>query len=76
MSKVWYISECTNQLSNKSVYKQISDTNVIERANQVECWIESLLSSAAKKTNSDKFNIFAQYLLTKVTTDYLSVPTF
>ena len=69
VSKVWYISECTNQLSNKSVYKQISDTDVIERANQVERWIETLLSSAAKITNSDEFNIFAQYLLTKVTTE-------
>jgi len=49
---------------------------VIERANQVERWIESLPSSAAKKTNSDEFNIFAQYLLTKVTTDNLSVPMF
>jgi len=76
VSKAWYISECTNQLSNKSVYKQISDTDVIKRANQVERWIESLLSSVAKKTNSDAFNIFAQYLLTKVTTDNLSVPTF
>jgi len=76
VSKVWYTSECTNQLSNKSVYKQISDTDVVEWANQVEHWIESLLSSAAKKTNSDEFNIFAQYLLTKLTTDNLSVPTF
>jgi hypothetical protein len=49
---------------------------VIQRANQVERWIESLLSSAAKHTNSDEFNIFAKYLLTKVTTDNLSVPTF
>ena len=39
-------------------------------------WTESLLSSAAKKTNSYEFNIFAQYLLTKVTTDNLSVLTF
>jgi len=76
VSKVWYTSECTNQLSNKSVYKQISDTDVVEWANQVEHWIESLLSSAAKKTNSDEFNIFAQYLLTKLTTDNLSIPTF
>ena len=76
VSKAWYISECTNQLSNQNVYKQISDTDVIEQANQVERWIESLLSSATMKANSDKFNVFAQYLLTKVTTDNLSVPMF
>jgi len=42
VSKAWYISECTNQLSNKSVCKQISDTDMIERANQVERCIKIL----------------------------------
>jgi hypothetical protein len=76
VSKAWYISECTNHLSDKSIYEQISDTEVIQRANQVEHWIASLLASAAKNTNSDEFDIFVKYLLTRVTTENLSVPTF